>query len=256
MRRFYINCASMVTFGSGNPASRHFMPTLKEIIGRAKAIGYDGVQGLPIRGATGQEPVDYYEGAWNAVNGFWDGVLHRFGSEGMPANWKDWLLFPDRKSCLDIVLRGFRKPGQHEIRHDWQQPFGHVEISPLLEDTLVLEEVAAKCRRGGYRLVLDTLHLLEFWQMTGNSDWTELAKVFKMVAPYVELVHVHPVNGLREFLSDPVNSMTGTLLKMLLGSRLEELPMVAEYQPTYKAMFCRKESDWLATRFLEAMKAL
>lgn len=243
MYRYGISMASMLTLNYLSLGKNHGLPSLAEIMVFARVFDFDFVQGLPIRGTDPGElstysdedkaPVRYYEGAWNAVPGLMHALRQEPGTEGTPSNWLDWYLFPNAAECYRIEEE-FNRIGARKIGHDMIGPGCRLtEIHSGLK--LFPENIRDLCEQTGQRLVLDTTHLVDqkHSQCLGN-DWVEWKHTVMTLSPYIDVIHVHPVDG--EFAAFLRGD--STLTERIIGWALKytggrDLDLIAEYNPGF-----------------------
>ena len=209
-----------------------------DLITDALEIGYSGVQAIPIRGLTGEEPnIGLFEDAWYT------------------RRWRthiDWVLFPKISECNRItgVLRNRQIP---QIHHSFERDNKLVEVSLALDMTA--EEIVAQCEATVCVLVLDTSHIRRSHrpdEIVANPNLqgkpspfgvnvTEWKRVIKTLAPYIAVIHVNPgddpvENEAFTASTNPFLTITGQLLAYTLeqaGDNIEYI--VSEHRPLLRA---------------------
>jgi hypothetical protein len=206
----------------------------QRLIDMALSVGYDGVQMLPIRGATGLESgVLFFEDAWNAVWTLSQALRHGKGAAGSPSRFRDWVVSPDPYSCERVVrtLWERRIPQVcHSLKELWPERL--LEVHPDLG--LTAAEIAEQCKRDGFRLALDTLHFRRLRRDGGENPLCDECGRWQpavaTLAPYVQAIHVNTANEDARY-----NRMTeGCAIRFLDRSGaagITEMTLVAEYNP-------------------------
>ena len=221
-------CRIGISIGSMIPYS---LISVRMIARWAKDAGYSFLQALPLRGMTGKEilalPVFYKEHAWNPVWSLSQALKHEPGGEGMPSYINDWIASPNPDRCQQIFDT---LPGR-EITHHFENASGRlVELCPELQMTPM--EIAEKCRREGFGLVLDTEHLSRGFRENDTDNFGKQAlliheiminEAIDILAPFIQIVHLkdstpdlQDMNFVRELLSVDIRP---------------EIDFVAEFKP-------------------------
>ncbi|MCX6812845.1 MAG: hypothetical protein NTW79_04510 [Candidatus Berkelbacteria bacterium] len=178
---------------------------------------------MPVRGVTGSEHFPpglrwYKEKAWNPVDGFFQAAFHRDGDGMLPANLKDYVLFPNPDICREVFAR---LPGRM-IAHDFESVGCDrlVEIGPKIN--MSLEKIAKVCQKRNIELVLDTEHLVENVATNpfGRSV-DEIIDKIPIISPFVKVVHVKGTGGNHRRI----------LRKFLTSSHRSDVDYMAEYRP-------------------------
>lgn len=263
--RFLINIVSLMHIGKQRtsfPGSIFASP--QELIDIAKAIGYDGVQALPIRGLDGSENgILLYEDAWNAVPNLWHALRHKPGAANMPSQVQDWVVSPSPTVCFEISDR-LEKRGVTKVVHQLDRNPQHiVELNKEID--LPPGEIRRLCNESGQQICLDTMHLGEY--ADANRDRYEVtftatpamraeAEAIRLLGPLTSTIHVHaaePSEFVRWQGSEKyrVLSVLGTLF-----NKEGTLSLVAEYPPTPRRMLSRNQTVNIASEYLSAMKAI
>lgn len=220
----------------------------------AKLVGYDFLQVLPQRGILGHEnlvlPIRYIENAWNPVNSLIQALRHQNGTEGMPANWRDWLLFPNPNKCRQVFDRLRITNNAQPIAHDFETAAKNggrlVEVCPEMEMTP--EQIALKCRIDGYTLVLDTEHLIRGFRENDERFCMPsplvmdagFERAITVLAPYVQVLHI-------KSLELKHHQIVRAFLSRFGGDQLD---IVAEYPPILGTPAAAKRH---MTEFLERL---
>ncbi len=259
--KFAINIVSLIRVG----LQLGWFPTCcfarpQRLIDDALGLGYDGVQMLPIRGATGMEEVLLWEKAWNAVDSLIQALTHQRGSAGMPSCINDWVVSPSSQQCREVEHLLFCRNDLTQVAHDFgSRANSLVELHPelALKPSEIVEKIQSRHRKG---LVVDTYHLRrenrygEANFLLVDGQWEP---VIDALAPYVKAIHIHPTN-LDSFLARPLESVEAEIIRRLkqAGADFEQMIWVAEYQPPKIALVDKTTSLGIAREFLEAMHAI
>lgn len=248
----------------------------QKLIDEAIEDGWDGVQMLPIRGATGQETkVLCYEDPWNAVNSLPQALLHGIGSAGLPSCINDWVVSPTPDEC-SIITEQFSNRRFRHIDHKFggHPEFDIVEIHPGLDMTI--PEIVQSCQGLTQKVCFDTFHIRREYRpdeitqkperagkLSPIGTWTE---AIVALARYVRVIHLHPDEDLEEFTSDnPNRSISYIIAKVLISSIMELkrvggqadiLTLIAEYNPGKKAILHSSTSREVSRRMLRTTKQL
>ena len=257
--KFAVNIVSLMHTGlqwAGFPGCFFTQP--QHLIDAALAIGYDGVQMLPIRGATGmEEGVLLWERAWNPVDNLVQALTHQLGAAGMASCINDWVVSPSSRCCQKVedLLSG--RNDLTQVAHDFGSRVNSlVELHPelVLGPSEIVEKIQSRHRKG---LVVDTYHLRrenrygEVNSLLVDGHWEP---VIDALAPYIRVVHIHP-NNLTSFLAEPLESVEAEIIRHLkqAGANLSNTIWVAEYEPPKIALVDKTTSLSIAREFLGVM---
>ena len=205
----------------------------QSLIDMAFEIGYNGVQMLPIRGATGNESgVLLYKDAWNAVPNLWHALMQWDGASNMPSNWKDWLVSPPTTICDDIC-NALRHREIQRVDHRFGQVNSWVEVNPDIAGVSPTG-IDHFCRCYDYKLVIDTHHLRRDSRagklspfLDGSGDWRPAVD---LLAPHVRAIHVNASDA----TSDDFDETRAVARYVRLAAEkagVHKLIVVAEYKP-------------------------
>lgn len=228
----------------------------------ALEIGYDGVQMLPIRGATGNETdVLLYEDAWNAVPGLWHALKHWDGASNMPSNWRDWLVSPTPEIC-NTICDTLRIRGIQRIDHGFGIKTSWVELNPDIV-AVSLTGTDLLCHDHGYRLVIDTHHLRrprrddEAGQNTSPllDDRGNWRLAIELLAPYVRAIHVNTTGEETDSDRDATNAILCHTLLCTRRADVDELIVVAEYPPTPETLLSPRTCKETAVAMLKRIRS-
>ena len=195
----------------------------QSLIDKARGWGFDGVQMLPIRRATGLETdVLLFENAWNAVPSFWHAFRHLDGASGDPSTLLDWYFFPPHEEC-ELITEQLSNQGIPEIGHDFDEtPL--VELKPGIGSA---DQIVAGCQRTGNRLVFDPRHFCRSARRGKEEEanrgpsspfgshlgWQ--LKSLQSLAPHIKVIHYQPIDGenLSDLFKETDNNTTRTLVR-------------------------------------------
>ena len=228
------------------------------LIDVALEIGYDGVQMLPIRGATGMETgVLVYENAWNPVPDLWHALQHMPGASDMPSNWKDWLVSPPADIC-GVIGVNLESRGIQYIDHKLNHSRSWVEISPELNTRA--EDIAAWCSSCSQGVVIDTHHLCRpprdgsrNYLLDEDGDWRSTVS---LLSPFTRAIHVNTTGEVTREDRERTDSIIKAVLCQLRDADVEELILVAEYPPTPGTLLNPRSSRRMAEATLCRLKRL
>jgi hypothetical protein len=259
-----------------------FFASVEKIVRELVALGYDGVQMIPVWDLDVQKVLNrtlLSQGPWNAVPGPLPALRHEIGTLGVPSQLQDWIVSPPPAECQRLVDE-MNRAGIRRIHHDLGE--GElVELHPGLDKTV--PKIIELCQAGSLRLVLDLRHLRrsygdfeleeegkrEFRQslypspLWSEPTMTEWQSVIDRLAPWIDVIHVQPGDNEtpEEFATNPLETETGQLLRYAL-QRIEtldpgrELVLIAEYHPGVRRILNPRASRRLAGDYLTAMKLI
>ena len=238
-----------------------FFTRPQQLIYDALLMGYDGIQMIPVRGASGNEDgVLLWEKAWNPVNSLLKTLAHKRGASGMPSEIADWVVSPSIHECTTISDQLQTRNLQQICHHPLLVPAGClVEVNP--DNRTTAARYITHMQSGHLRgFVIDTHHLRResrhHWSnplMSGNDDWHLSVET---LAPHTKAIHLHP-RDVEAFLEDPTGSVEAEIVRHILqfGST-DKMIMVAEYEPPKKALGKAHASQLLAKTMLSAMELI
>lgn len=259
-----VNIASLVHLAPWLAPLGRVTPSPTALIKRARAIGFDSVQLVPLRGATGQEEGKFCENAWNPGS-IMDFLAGRPGELGH-RHLQDIVLFPGWLRCFGTRMHWELIGKIPLIRHGFSEnaPVPQlVELHPGLD--LGAEAIAEECRCRLCQIVVDTHHLQRGYrsdeietkpERAGQPSplgccWYDWVQTLETLQPVLApILHFHPTNA-SELLGYEEPISYRLLHKWLeLTKCHEERWIVLEYAPTRSALLSRWASDNLATRIL------
>lgn len=264
--KYLINAVSLMHIGSQSqkfPGCIFASP--QGLIDEALEIGYDGVQIIPMRGATGnEEGVLLYEDAWNATDNFWSALWHHTGSEGMPATLNDWVVSPNSDECAAISssLASREIP---KVVHHFGKEGDILEIHAGLDMTVA--EIKQRCLETGMTVCIDTLHLNQYIEsriqrgeyqqkVIVRSRWNEaIEDIIRTLHDLIRVIHVHyEANPKTE--THKGTMFTYLIIKIILEqfSPEEEIALVAEYNPGKANLLQPKKVKAMAVQALQDMR--
>lgn len=261
--KYAINVVSLMTMGRprwpyrrGVGLAGMMFREAQALIDMALEVGYDGVQMLPIRGATGNESdILLYEGAWNAVPNLPHALWGKMGASDMPSNWKDWLVSPAPEVCDEVCDR-WRKGDIQHITHDFSDPDHLVELNQNIPD-VTPAMVDKICEEQGYRLVIDTHHLRYRHRnedpnpLLVNDGWYPTVC---RLAPYICAIHFNTTGEETDEDRSTINLILYHTSRHAEEAGVSELIVVAEYEPTPRTMLSHSACKAQAAAMLERMK--
>lgn len=219
---------------SGSPEFLFRRP--QDLIEDALRVGFAGVQAIPVRGLTGNEPkIKLFEEAWNPVWRLIQAWKHMPGRSGEPSKLQDWVVSPNPHECSRIE-RAMRQRGIAEIGHQFLQnsECSLVEVGPKLK--LTPEQIAEHCRKWRDKLVIDTSHIREDESSPLGRNVEEWKRTIDLLAEFTQVIHVNPGDDPKEneqFIRNPLSTVTGGLFAHAL-SRFTAVTIVAEHRPVLK----------------------
>ena len=128
----------------------------------------------------------------------------------MPCNLNDWVVNPSPKECEKVMVRlGARQIIQ--IVHDFDEAKERCIVEPKPELGLTIREIAQRCQGNGYKLCLDTEHIVRPYRYGKKSPFLRGYKegcgdskspeglwgyAVDSWAPYVTVLHIRNNTGL------------------------------------------------------------
>jgi hypothetical protein len=247
------------------------LPSMEELISRAKSVGYDRVQLLTLRRTTGLESdVIAFEDAWRPeIRSVLDVKFSRLVDDLIQlfffAPWQE----------REAILSRLRERSISEISHLESEAiqngerFGgiiqYVELHHFMGVDSI-EKLRSRCLAEWYRLVPDTRHLLRKKpenSFLGNSFEEALAAVEQLADLFAPIVHLQPMGDFSAFLDKPEETETGKLfieiikqMKISGPYTYPEIVVVLEYHPGIKGLLSSVKSLALSERMLSSAKRL
>lgn len=224
----------------------------EKLIRAAKKIGYDGIQGLPIRGTIGdEENVFVYEDAWiSEMKSVFD--IRRLDDIIQ-------LVFFAGYNQRQRVMKRWKEKGIQRISHLFSDGARYVELHHGLNATSI-NDVARKCRKEKCQIVFDTRHFLEEPCEKSFFNKEDSPAIHLKLGPYyASIIHLNPYEkDMERFFLKPETTDTG--IEFILAAKQapiwhKELIVVLEYNPGL-AFFSPKKSSALAANMLQAAKRL
>lgn len=266
---FGVNVASLVHLAPWLAPLGRVTPSPTALCARAKRLGFDFVQLLPLRGATGREEGQFCEEAWNPGS-VWDLLTSNPNGKLGQRHLQDIVLFPDSLACANAVTawttRHLTGGGDEVlwIEHEFNLVRQLVELHPGLD--LSPAQIVRECKDHQSKVVIDTHHLQRGYRPdeverapiragkpsllgVGMDDWMQTLETLQPVLAPV--LHFH-VAGLSCCWAE--SRLTGKWLD--LTSHFEERWVVLEYQPTKAALLSRRRNDALARDMLAMAKQI